>query len=31
MREFQSDHIDLAFLPIGGHYTMDSQEAVKVA
>ena len=31
MKEFQSDRIDLAFLPIGGHYTMDSQEAVKVA
>lgn len=31
MRELSLEKIDLAFLPIGGHYTMDSEEAVKVA
>lgn len=31
MKNFQSDRIDLAFLPIGGHYTMNSQEAVQAA
>ncbi len=31
MKQFESDHIDLAFLPIGWWSTMDSEEAIKVA